>query len=214
MSSPFQIFQEGGPFMFPLLCMLPLFGMVGLIRLLLAGRRRFFGLGLASLSLVMALGVFASLQGMTLAFEAVAHASPDMKGALMAHGLEAAMLTTWTGLVVAVLAGFPHLLALLREGLPPLKGSTVVMAVLSVMVLLPLLVGAGALVMLNGEFTGFVEGGDPTSAEQAMEMARRISGLLTLGKVAAGLAVAGALFQGFVATVVGAVWGRKAAKSE
>lgn len=48
------------------------------------------------------LGLLGTIDGLIIAFEAVAHASAETKGALLAAGISTAMFTTYAGLVVAI----------------------------------------------------------------------------------------------------------------
>lgn len=47
-------------------------------------------------------GLLGTIQGLILAFEAVAHASPETKQTLLAAGISTAMFTTMGGLIVAI----------------------------------------------------------------------------------------------------------------
>lgn len=107
MVAPITMFQEGGPFMYLLILFIPAHLVLTAAQILLAKRVDLVPLLWASVIATVMVGVLGSVSGMTLAFQAVAHASAEMKSTMMAAGVSVALHTTAMGLMVGIVnAGF------------------------------------------------------------------------------------------------------------
>ncbi len=94
-----DLIHKGGPLMFPLI-------ITAMVALALAAtqawqRRHARDANLALGLLFVVTGILGSLQGGVLILDAVAHASAEHKGVLMAAGWSVALVTTQTGLILA-----------------------------------------------------------------------------------------------------------------
>ena len=96
MIDPILMFKQGGPLMYVIL----LFAMGAMVTPLAAGvfassKIRFpAGVWWAAPVAILALGALGTSMGLTVAHEAVQHASPETKGAMAANGISVAMLTS------------------------------------------------------------------------------------------------------------------------
>jgi biopolymer transport protein ExbB/TolQ len=106
MISPLAMLQHGGPMIYVILlaCIAHLLAL--LAQVVLAKKFDLVPLLWAGVLCTLLLGFLGSIMGIMQAFEAVVHASPEMKQTMMASGFSIAMYTT----AAAVLAAIPQTL--------------------------------------------------------------------------------------------------------
>lgn len=102
MVDPATMFMEGGPFMYVLLLMVPVHLLLCLVQAALARHIDIRPLLWGSVAAQVLTGFLGSLLGMILAFQAVAHASAEMKQTLLANGISVSMFTATGGVMLAI----------------------------------------------------------------------------------------------------------------
>jgi hypothetical protein len=93
---------EGGPFTWAVLALLLCGGFLTLLRAILARHVDFPAAGFCLTGLLMGVGLLGTFQGWNLAFDAVAHASADMKLELMQAGVDMGWHSTTLALIGVV----------------------------------------------------------------------------------------------------------------
>lgn len=112
MVAPVTMFMEGGPFMYLLVLFIPIHLVLTAAQVLFAKKLDLVPLLWTSVIATVMVGLLGSVQGATLALEAVAYASAEMKMKMLAAGASVCLHTTSMGLMVAIVnTGFTGLAA-------------------------------------------------------------------------------------------------------
>ena len=112
-----NFFRQGGPFMYILV-------MAGVLHLVLCGLTAFTGVGkkltpllILHLAALPMIGLLGTVQGLVMAFAAVAVANPEYKMQMMANGISISLYTLALACFLSVLFVWPTGLAIaLRRG--------------------------------------------------------------------------------------------------
>jgi len=111
MSFVLNAVREGGSAMFLLIAVFLILLPVAALRLGLARRAPAPGLGVASIGLVVAMGLVAAFHGLGLTVEAALHVDAQVRPELVAAGLRESLIPVWTGLVLGAVLAPVHAIA-------------------------------------------------------------------------------------------------------
>ncbi|MCB9759831.1 MAG: hypothetical protein H6739_08360 [Alphaproteobacteria bacterium] len=200
-----NLFYDGGPFMLVLLIGAMFAGGLGLVRALVAPRLSMPALTPAVGLGCLALGLFATHQGVLMVFQAIASVSADLKSELLAESLNAAVLPGKLSALLAAGLLLLHGLAGLRERREAPRALALTAAAL---------VGVAGLAMVAAVLASWVtfdtvaatfDTTAPASQEQLTATAARLARANLAAMVGAGVASGFSALGGAVGMMAGFV---------